>query len=187
MDIHIINRRLIERYSKDFLGQPIYRVIWSEDEIEKRFSTFEDYVPGTNILVRRVTEVREVKKYSYLKPQYVLEKMFVNHHNKEILNNKTLAPESCTYEPVWAFGHEKNGRARQPIWRAIELILMAVNNPKKLTPSEMNDVEMKQALDDEKLMNNLLDEYIPNDALHSSIKDGDTVMLNDTQRNKSDG
>ncbi len=177
MDIHLINRRLQDTYGMDFLSQPFYRVVWSDEEIEKRFSEFEDYVPGTNILLRRVKEVREVKKYSYLQPQYILEKLFFNQHNKEILDNKTLAPRSCTYEPVWSFGFEKNGRARQPIWRAIELILISVNNPKRLTPSEMSDADFEQAVKDEKLMMDLMEQYIPNDSLHSSVQDGDTVMF----------
>src|SRR6476659_3793285 len=105
MDIHIINRRLKDIYGTDLLGQPIYRVIWSDDETEKRFGTFRDFVPGTNILVREVTEVRETKKYSYVHPScYVLEKLFFNQHNKEILDNRTLSPQTCTYEPLWVFG-----------------------------------------------------------------------------------
>lgn len=178
MDIHLINQRLRDIYGKDFLDQPIYKVVWSADEIEKRFSTFEDYVPGTNILLRRSTEVREVKKYTYLEPQYVLEKLFVNHHNKEILDNKTLSPQNCTYEPVWAFGVEKNGRPKVVVWRAIELILLSLNNPKKLTPSQMNDVEIEQAKKDEKLMLDLLNEHVKNDPFHSSVQDGDTILLN---------
>jgi hypothetical protein len=178
MDVPAINQRLVDVHGKDFLGQPNYRVVWTDNEIEKRFGYFEDYVPGTNILIRRVKEVREVKKYSYLEPQWILEKLFFNQHNQEILDNKTLAPQNCTYEPFWAFGHEKNGRAKRPIWRAIELLILCVNNPKKLTPSQMNDEEKKQAEQDEKLMLDILNERVPNDALHSAVKDGDAVMLN---------
>lgn len=178
MDIHLINQRLKDLYGVDFLNQPTYKVVWSEDEIEKRFSYFEDYVPGTNILLRRVQEVREVKKYNFLEPQYVLEKLFVNRHNTEILDNKTLNPLACTYEPLWCFGHEKNGKARIPVWRAVELLIMSHLNPRKLTPSQMSDLEFEQAKKDEKLMLELMEKHIPNDSLHSSIKDGDTVMLN---------
>lgn len=182
MDIHLINQRLKDIHGTDLLGQPHYRVVWSDDQVEKRFGYFEDYVPGTNILLRRVKEVREVKKYNYLEPQYVLERMFFNRHNTEILDNSTLSPSTCTYEPVWAFGLEKNGRAKPVIWRAIELLLTAINNPRKLTPSQMSDEELKQAERDEKIMMDLLNEKIPNDPLHSAIKDGDAVILDSTIR-----
>jgi len=135
MDIHLINRRLRDLYGVDFLDQPMYRVIWSDDQLEKRFSTFRDYVPGTNILLREVTEVRECKKYSFLEPQYILEKLFRNIHNKEILDNDTYNPAVTTYEPLWCFGLESNGRAKPLIWRAVELIIVSALNPKKLTPS----------------------------------------------------
>lgn len=179
MDIPAVNRRLVDIYGSDLLGQPIYRCVWSLDEIEKRFSTFEDYIEGTNILIRRVKEVREVRKYNYIEPQWVLEKLFHNQHNKEILDNKTLSPLNCTYEPVWCFGHEDNGRARRPIWRAIEFILLSINNPSKLTPSQMTDAEIDDARKDEEIMAKLLEEKMPDNYLHSSIKDGETVMLND--------
>jgi hypothetical protein len=146
--------------------------------LEKRFGEFEDYLPGTNILIRRAIEVREVKKYAYLKPQYVMEKMFFNQHNKEVLDNDTMAPSTCTYEPMWAFGHEKNGRAREVVWRAVELLLIMINNPEKLTPSQMDDKELAQAHEDEKLMLDLMNEHIPNDSLHMAVKDGGAVMLN---------
>lgn len=184
MDIHLINRKLSENYGKDFLGQPLYRVVWSNDQLEKRFAEFTDWVPNTNILLRRVKEVREVKKYPYLDHEYVLEKLFRNQHNDEILDNKTLNPLAATYEPMWAFGHEKNGRAKYPIWRAIELIIISVNNPKKLTPSQMNDKEFEQALEDERLMTEFLNTHIKNDSLHSSVQDGDTIMMNDVTGNK---
>src|ERR1043165_5019958 len=183
MDINIINRRLVETHGKDFLEQPIYRVVWSEDEIEKRFGTFRDYLSGTNILIREVTEVREVKKYPYLPNQYVLEKLFINKHNTEILDNKTYTPRACTYEPLWSFGHERNGRAKRPVWRAIELLILSINNPSKLTPSEMDDRELEQAYKDEQLMTEILNTHIKHDSLHAAIKDGGTVMLNQDYKN----
>jgi hypothetical protein len=177
MDIHIINQRLADIYGRDFLGQPLYRVIWTEDQIEKRFSTYRDFLPGTNIFLREFTGVREVKKYPDFLPQYVLEKLFFNQHNKEILDNTTLAPLQCTYEPLWMFGIEDSGRAKPVIWRAIEFILMSINNPKLLTPSQMNDKEFEQARKDEELMLEIMNTKIKNDSFHSSVMDGDTILF----------
>ncbi len=41
----------------------------------------------------------------------------------------------------------------------------------------MNDADFEQAVKDEKLMMDLMEQYIPNDSLHSSVQDGDTVMF----------
>jgi hypothetical protein len=177
MDIHIINRRLADIYGHDFLDQPIYRIVWSASETEKRFSTFRDFLQGTNIFLREVTEVREVKKYPDFAPQWILEKLFFNQHNNEILDNTTLAPRTCTYEPLWAFGLDDKNKPKQPVWRAIEIILMCVNNPKKLTPSQMNDKEFEQAKKDEELMMEIMNTRIKNDAFHSAVQDGDAVLF----------
>jgi hypothetical protein len=177
MDIHIINRRLADIYGKDFLDQPLYRIVWSATELEKRFSTFRDFLPGTNIFLREFTGVREVKKYPDFLPQWVLEKLFFNQHNMEILDNSTLSPRTATYEPLWMFGQDDKGNVKQPVWRAIEIILMSVNNPKKLTPSEMNDKEIQQAYKDEQLMMEIMNTKIKNDAFHSAVQDGDAVLF----------
>jgi hypothetical protein len=161
------------------LDQPIYRVVWSSDQLEKRFGTFIDYVPGTNLFIREVTEVREVRKYPWLEPQWILEKLFFNQHNEEILDNTTLSPRTCTYEPFWCFGFEDNGRAKRPIWRAVNFLIETNINPKKLTPSEMKDAELEEAIKDEEAMLELLNTHVKSDPLHSAVRDGDAVMLND--------
>ena len=184
MDLHLVNRKLKDLYGQDLLSQAIYHVVWSDDEIEKRFSYFEDYIPGTNILIRKVQEVREVKKYNFLKSQYILEKLFVNKHNTEILDNTTLSPRACTYEPLWAFGFDKQGKPLRPIWRAIEIIIdSAMNPPRKLTPSEINDKEFEKMRKDEELMMELMNTHIKSDTFHSSVQDGDTVLLNQDYKN----
>jgi len=187
MDIREINRNLVEHFGKDFLDRPVYRVVWSDDLVEKRFGTFRDYVSGTNILLREVTEVREVRKYSYLEPQYVLEKLFINQHNTEILESDTFNPQHCTYEPVWCFGHDSSHKygkkARQPVWRAIQLLITMLLNPKKLTSSEMNDAEKAQAFKDEQVLMDLLNTHIKSDAMHSAIQDGDAVIVSSNQQN----
>jgi len=188
MDLHLINARLRDIYGTDLLKQPIYRVVWSDDQIEKRFSTFRDFLEGTDIFLREVTEVRECRKYRDYPKQYILEKQFFNQHNKEILANDSFDFARTTYEPVWAFGQEDNGLPKPVVWRAIELILMSINNPKKLTPSQMSDSEFEQAKKDELLFQDLLNKHVKNDSLHSAIKDGDTIMLGrGTTEAKSDG
>jgi hypothetical protein len=177
MDIHIVNSRLRDIYGCDLLSQPIYKIVWSPDEFEKRLSTFRDFLPGTNIFLREVREVREVRKYPDLLDQWILEKLFFNQHNTEILNNQTLSPLRCSYEPLWCFGQDDKGQPKRPVWRAIEIILMSINNPKKLTPSQMNDKEFEQARKDEELMMEIMNTKIKNDSFHSSVQDGDTILF----------
>lgn len=185
MDVTTVNNKLKDNYGQDLLGQPFFRIVWSEDQLEKRIGDFEDYLPGTNILIRRVREVRECKKYPFLKPQWVMEKLFFNQHNDEILDNDTLSPRTCTYEPFWAFGHEKNGRAKRPIWDGCVYLINCWMNPRKKTPSEMNDDEINEELKQQEAFQELLNTHVKNDSLHSAIEDGDAIMMNDATQKPS--
>jgi hypothetical protein len=171
MDIHLINRKLRDQYGIDVASDlPKYRIVWSDDELEKRTGLFQDFVPGTNILIRSVYEMREVKKYNYLDPQYILEKLTPNVNNPEIMFG-------LVYEPVWCFKEQ-----RELIWRAIDLLIRFSQHPyKPFTEKELENMDEAQRIEDEKIMARMLDELVPNDSFHSSVKDGDTIILSDTK------
>lgn len=99
--VDVINSQLRDLYGCDIVtGMSIFRVIWSEDQFEKRYGTYDDFVPGTQIYLRTVTEVREVPKYR----QWI--------HAKHLLERLVLVPEfqanelptsKISYEPLWVF------------------------------------------------------------------------------------
>lgn len=71
-----INRQLKDAFGSDTVsGRAMWRVVFSDDEIEKRKGTFNDFDEnGTRI--RTVTEIREVPKYrQYIHQKYVLEQL----------------------------------------------------------------------------------------------------------------
>lgn len=112
--IETLNQRLIDRYGR-FLdtNHPLYRIVWSEDQLEKRKITHTK--DGFQLLT---PEIQEVPKYR----QWV--------HNKFILENLHVVPEfsntdlveKLSYEPLWVFETEK-GEAIAPIWPAVEVII----------------------------------------------------------------
>ncbi len=85
---------LINRYLKDNYGstgdEANFRLVWSDDQFEKRLV---DYVAGIHLTV---PEVREVRKYNYIQQKYVLEKLTVIHQSTELLTQ-------LSYEPIWTF------------------------------------------------------------------------------------
>ncbi len=169
MDLYLINRRLRDNYGIDIASdQQKYRIVWSEDMLEKRRGLFTDYVPNTNILIRTVHEIRLVKKYQF-EPQYVLEHLIPNVCNSEI-------NERLSYEPLWTFGDK-----RELVWRAIELLIKFIQNPRKpFTEKELEMMEAEQILRDEQIIDELLQENMKFDAFHSSVQDGDSVILSKT-------
>lgn len=111
----VINQRLADNYGRFEDGRPNWRVVWSDDELEKRVVThtkegFELAYP----------EVQEVKKYGYISSKYVLERLVpVPSYAETDLVTKT------SYEPVWTFEDSK-GNPLPPVWEAIFLLIEVV-------------------------------------------------------------
>jgi len=53
-------------------GDPLFRVVFSDDQTEKRNGIYDDY--SGNIYIRTVREIREVKKYPWIKGKWILER-----------------------------------------------------------------------------------------------------------------
>ena len=169
MDIHLINQRLRDQFGTDVASdKPVYRVVWSDDELENRTGLFQDFVSGTNILIRSVHETRQVKKYNYIKPpQYVLEQLMPNQHLE--INAK------LSYEPVWIFDK------REIIYRALELLIHTIRNPRKpMNEKQLASLEQEQIIEDERLMDELLQSQMKFDKNYSAWLDGDLIILDKT-------
>lgn len=94
--IEEINGLLIDHYGIDTIsGNSIYRVVWSEDQLEKRWTSYTD--SGVQLLQ---PEVREYPKYR----QWI--------HEKYIIERLTIIPDlkidgapanQVSYESIWVF------------------------------------------------------------------------------------
>jgi hypothetical protein len=116
--IETLNKRLADTYGLIWDGRPAWRIVWTDDQLEKRFGEFSDY--SGDILIRTVREVREVPKYFWKKGYYVLERLFEvpEHHKGELLTN-------TSYEPIWFF-EDKHGDPLPPKWEATQFIIKAI-------------------------------------------------------------
>jgi hypothetical protein len=94
--IESINRQLIDLFGIDTsTGQPLFRVVWSEDQYEMRMV---DTTERGIILPFPV--LREVPKYSqWIDNRFVLERLVVVPEQ----NIKELAGIKLSYEPLWVF------------------------------------------------------------------------------------
>lgn len=70
--IYECNQWLKRKYGSDGSGRANWRIVWSLDQTEKRLGDFVDKTPS-GIIIREVREVREVYKYNWLPPCFVLE------------------------------------------------------------------------------------------------------------------
>jgi hypothetical protein len=119
-----INQWLKDNYGS-YDNKPKFRLVFANEQREKRLGTFTDYVPGTNIFLREITEVREVAKYNEpnFKDCYVLEKLVPNYH-KEVTGR-------LSYEPCWVYDKRLNdGSIKHPTLEAVMYFMrMAIDGP----------------------------------------------------------
>lgn len=91
--IERINEFLQRQYGVHDDGRPRFRVVWSEDQYEKRRLTHNK--EGFQFLTPIVDTV---KKYQHIKERYVLEQLSVVPEGAE-----TDLVEKLSYEPLWTF------------------------------------------------------------------------------------
>lgn len=102
--IETINKQLVDLFGVDTVsGDAIWRVVFSEEQFEKRLGTYADYT-REGIYLRTVTEVRFVPKYSqWIRQKYVLERLTIIPD----INAEELPTSKVSYEPMYVFENFK--------------------------------------------------------------------------------
>jgi hypothetical protein len=121
-DLELINNQLIDSFGVDTItGQPIWRIVWSDDQFEHRHGTYEDITPA-GLYLRTVTETRLVPKYrQWIHQKYVLERLVVVPEQ----NADELPTAKVSYEPLWTF-EDKDGEFLPPKYEAAKFIIDTV-------------------------------------------------------------
>ena len=145
-----INSRLHEMY-RVLDGRPIYRIVFSGDQLEKRLGIFRDF-SASGLLLREVEEVREVRKYWYIVPPcWVLEKLVFMQGNQALkeISEEIVGAENGTYEPLLPF-RDGSGNPLPVNERVVNYILWQLHNPTKRLPSDMEAEKLAQELEETK-------------------------------------
>lgn len=98
MDDLGLNKYLRDTYGSTFDGQPLFRLIWSTNVTEKRYSEFSDF--SGDIFIRTVREVREVLKYPFAQDRWILEKIEPITEGARLMG---LVDGNWTYEGIYVF------------------------------------------------------------------------------------
>lgn len=136
-----INRQLAETFGIDTEStNPIWRIVWSDDQFEWRRGVYEDITPA-GIYLRTVEEVRHVPKYrQWIQHKYILERLVAVPE----MNREELPASKTSYEVIWVF-EDKDGNFLPPRFDASQFIINTIyaaqygtKNLKKYTDPEPN-------------------------------------------------
>lgn len=106
-NVETINKFLSDKFGIDTeTKNPIFRVVFSDEQIEKRETKYTD--TGIELLH---TEIRELPKYPHIDGAYVLERYVLVPD----INLKELAGLKKSYEPLYVFTNSKDQRVRPTI------------------------------------------------------------------------
>lgn len=113
--IDVLNKRLIDHFGIDtFSNQPIWRIVFSEDQLEKQLC---EHSAGGILLLR--PEVIEVPKYrQWITKKYILEQLVIvpDYQQREVADSKV------SYEPFYVFA-DKNDNYLPPKWEVAEILI----------------------------------------------------------------
>lgn len=117
-EVKIINRLLERHFGIDTIsGDPIWRVVFSDDQYEKRLMPTTD--EGLQLLY---PEVRLVPKYKQWIPHmWVLERLVIVPD----MNSAELPTTKISYEPMFPF-HDKAGNPTKPKYEVCEWVINLV-------------------------------------------------------------
>lgn len=138
-DIVSINDQLREQFGIDTLnGQPIWRISWAPDQLEKRM--LQVTPEGLQLLH---PEVREVKKYPWVGPRWILEQLVLVPE----INQVDLPDTKQSYECLWVFETQDGKDALAPVYRAAKFVVDTVTAAKEAArkASQMGLAKYKDA------------------------------------------
>jgi len=117
-EIEYINQKLIDNFGLDTsTGRPIWRVVFSDDQFEKRLMDVTD--EGLQLLY---PVVREVPKYrQWIQHKWVLERLVVVPE----VNQKELPDLKLSYEPLFVFEDGK-GNPLPAKWEVAKFVVDTV-------------------------------------------------------------
>lgn len=112
--IEYINKRLVAEFGLEWDGQPRWRVVFSDDQFELRWTNFSD--SGMELIN---PEVRMLPKYKqYIRERYILERLVPVVQPSDLVSK-------ISYEPAWTF-MDDNGKYLPPYFEGCKFVIESV-------------------------------------------------------------
>ena len=118
--VDTINKELKKHGSNEY-GDPNFRVVFSDEQTERRKVTSKN--PSKILLLFDTEEIKEVKKYPWIKRKWILERWSSGETHKDLQNFK-----SGIYICIYIF-QDKNNNYLPPLLKVTEIIVNRLLNP----------------------------------------------------------
>jgi hypothetical protein len=113
-EVDEINRQLKEQFGSDSDSRdPIWRVVWSDDQIENRMTEWSE--EGFHLLTPRMALL---PKYSWIKARWILERLVLVPE----MNRQELLGKTKSYEVIWVF-ETQEGQELPANYRAAKFVI----------------------------------------------------------------
>jgi hypothetical protein len=119
-----INQVLKNRYGTNLQGQPIFRIVWSTKQLEKRLGTFNEFYG--KIFIRTFRGVNEVPKYFWVKDCWVLEKWVPP---QLAFTEEIPSSNEGSYEPLFMFRNLATGEDIPIVEQEVHRMIWTSLNP----------------------------------------------------------
>lgn len=137
-----INQRL-KIYGVNGYGSPIFRVVFSDEQLEKRWGTFRDH-HSKIILIREIREVREVQKYPWIKEKWILERWIPGEVGK---HRDLVTEQNGIYVCVYVF-QDVEQNYLPPLMKVCEIVIKALLNPRTKGEALSEDRKVEERQDE---------------------------------------
>jgi len=167
-DVALINTRLEELYNKHIVkNQANFRLVWANDQIEKRRGTFNVYYG--DIFLRQESGIKEVPKYPWFQDEWVVERLIENYF-------PDIYEGDYVYEPVYSF-------KIFPTWRAVEFMLDNLFRPRNPQPKTQKEADYReeQRFEKEKQATRDVLDGVGGTVIETTLHDGSATSFANTK------
>ena len=140
-EVRRINKEL-KVYGSNLQGKPIFRVVFSNDQIEKRRAARNVFSDSGQIFLRREVGVFELPKYPWIVNKWILERWYPA---EKTYHPDIISSREGDYVCIYVY-QDGDGNYLSPLLKVAQIVVRHILNPRRFSQalSEDADREAKQ-------------------------------------------
>jgi hypothetical protein len=164
-----IIRDYLNSLEHDFRGQPVFRIVFADDQWELRDGIYNEF--KGKLFVRTIRGVKKSPKYPLLSGCWIIEML----HDLDRVQHPDIK-EHNGYECLYAFRDGRTGRSLPPLLRVVQLIMKAKRT--HISPMLRKSISIQQLEDKERKEDQrVYDAIDPSSPIESALHFKEGVSL----------